>query len=282
MATSKAASTTRKTAKKPVARKQTSKTSSVSSSSRAAAAVVGAKSWFLVPDRRETRIAAVLVAEFIGTFLLAATYLVAQGQPIILMFAIAGLVLLVGTISGAHLNPAVTIGAWVTRRIGSLRAIGYLVAQFLGAGIAFSVIDAFVKGATPVSSQAALYGQTATTIYQATALPATKEWYIFFAELIGGIVLGLVYARILRGVRFGRTAKALTAGFGFFVALMIAGTAATYVGGTAILNPAVALSLGALKWDLMPLVVYILASVVGAAIGFILDDVFRSATSQDK
>jgi len=38
-------------------------------------------------------------------------------------------------ISGAHLNPAVTIGCWVTKRVGTIQAIFYCVAQLLG-GIA--------------------------------------------------------------------------------------------------------------------------------------------------
>lgn len=38
-------------------------------------------------------------------------------------------------ISGAHLNPAVTIGCWVTKRLGTIPSILYCIAQLLG-GIA--------------------------------------------------------------------------------------------------------------------------------------------------
>ena len=37
-----------------------------------------------------------------------------------------------GAISGAHFNPAVTIAMWVTRRIETLPAVGYIIAQCLG------------------------------------------------------------------------------------------------------------------------------------------------------
>jgi len=215
-----------------------------------------------------------LVAELIGTFLLASAVIAGQGQPIIVLFAIAGIVLLVGALSGAHLNPAVTIGAWATRKVTGLRALGYIVAQFLGAGLAFAVLSAFVHGAAPVTAQAQAYGQAAAALFQANALPAGKEWYIFFAELLGTTILGFAYANALHEKK-DRIATAFTVGLGVFVALLLAASASAYVGGSAIINPAVALSLGALKWELWPLAVYILAPVIGGVLGFILHDVLR-------
>src|SRR5690606_14448895 len=43
-----------------------------------------------------------------------------------------------GHISGGHFNPAVTAGFWVTRRISTPLAIGYVLAQLIG-GILGSV-----------------------------------------------------------------------------------------------------------------------------------------------
>ena len=226
------------------------------------------------PLRRAPFIGA-LVAEFIGTFLLAAAVIAGQGQPIIVLFALAGIVLLVGTLSGAHLNPAMTIGALVTRRISGLRAVGYVVAQFLGALAALGLLTAFVNGAAPVSAEAAAYGQAAATLFEAAALPAGKEWFVFFAELIGATILGLAVATALR-IKGDRVASSLTIGFGIFVALLIAASAAAFVGGSAILNPAVALSLVALQFELWPLLVYIVAPVLGGVIGFILQDILRA------
>jgi len=42
------------------------------------------------------------------------------------------LVIAVGHISGGHLNPAVTVGFWVTKRVGTIQALLYCVAQLLG------------------------------------------------------------------------------------------------------------------------------------------------------
>ncbi len=41
-----------------------------------------------------------------------------------------------GHISGAHFNPAITIGCWVTRKISTIDALGYWVAQLAGATVA--------------------------------------------------------------------------------------------------------------------------------------------------
>ena len=215
-----------------------------------------------------------LVAEFIGTFLLATAFITGQGQPIIVMFAIAGVVLLVGALSGAHINPAVTIASWLSRRISGLRALGYIAAQFLGALAALGLLHAFIGGAPALDANAQLYGQTAPSLFEVAKLPAGKEWYVFFSELVGSLVLGFTMATALRGKR-DRVASALTVGFGVFIALLLAATAASYVSGSAVLNPAVALSLNGLKWEVWPLAVYVLAPVIGAVGGFFLQDLVR-------
>lgn len=47
-------------------------------------------------------------------------------------FAIALMASALGAISGGHFNPAVTVAMWVTRRIETLPAVGYIVAQCAG------------------------------------------------------------------------------------------------------------------------------------------------------
>ena len=97
--------------------------------------------------------------EFIGTFLLAASVLASQGQPVSVLFTLSTIVLIAGAISGAHVNPLITVGAWATRRISTLKAIFYIVAQILGAMVVFMLMNAFVSNAPEVSQQAVLYGQ---------------------------------------------------------------------------------------------------------------------------
>ncbi len=54
--------------------------------------------------------------------------------------AVVAMAYTIGGISGCHINPAITLGAWVSKRISSKDAIGYMVAQFIGAVIGSAVI----------------------------------------------------------------------------------------------------------------------------------------------
>jgi MIP family channel proteins len=94
-----------------------------------------------------------MLAEFIGTFTLifigagsicADQYLhAANGGGVGLLgiamahgLAIGVMVTAVGHISGGHLNPAVTMGFWVTKRIGTFQTLLYWISQLLGATVA--------------------------------------------------------------------------------------------------------------------------------------------------
>lgn len=215
-----------------------------------------------------------LAAEFIGTFLLAAVIIAGQGQPIFVLFGLVGIVLLLGGISGAHVNPAVTIGAWATRRIGWLRAIGYIFVQFLGAAVAYFALSAFLGGATQPSAEQQAYGQTAATLFQAADITALtgKEWYVFFAEVLGTAILGFAIAAATRA-KDSLTAS-FSAGLGIFIALMIGITVTGYVSASSIINPAIALALQAYG-GVWAYIIYGLGAVVGGVIGFLLHDLLR-------
>ena len=97
------------------------------------------------------------VAEFVGTFTLlffgAGSICFAQqagtGGPGLLGIAlahglaIAVMVAAVGHISGGHFNPSVTAAFWVTRRMGTLEALVYWIAQLLGASAGAYLISRF-------------------------------------------------------------------------------------------------------------------------------------------
>jgi len=91
-----------------------------------------------------------LIAEFFGTLALtffavgaicADQYLRASGQGgfgllgLALAYGLAYAIMVsaLGHISGAHLNPAVTIAFWVTKRLSTLQSLLYWIAQLLGA-----------------------------------------------------------------------------------------------------------------------------------------------------
>lgn len=279
MATKKAASNAKKSQNKnATAAKQTSTkvttVKAVESRPVVRDAAVGSRRSFNFSRRP---LVAALIAEFVGTFIFAATVIASQGQPILVFFALVGVVLAVGTLSRAYVNPALTIAAWVTRRMSALRALAYIVAQVLGAMLALVVLNAYVGNAAAPSSMD-LYGSGAQ-LFKASALPEGKEWLVLLAEVLGTAIFGFAVANATREKR-DRTAAAFTVGIGVFLGLMVAGSAAAFIGGSAILNPAVAVALQVNFMNVWTLAVYALGSTLGAVIGFALYDLLRTAEEE--
>lgn len=257
----KKASTKKKTTTKTVTRKVTRPSSANSAKELLMNAPLGA-----------------LFGELIGTFLLAAIVLATQGQPIIIVFALTAIVLAVGNLSGGHVNPAITFGAWATKKIPTLKAIGYIVFQVFGAMLAYAVLSALINGrpqeVNPYTGQA-----TAGTLFSATPLVHDKEWYTFGLSLLGTAIFGFAVASAMRETK-ERFAAAFTVGGGLFLGLLIAG-------GLTILNPAVAVAVQAFA-DLkgqdmqMAIAVHVIAPLIGSVIGFFLYDVFRKDADTNK
>lgn len=267
MATKKAATT-----KKPAVAKSKAKKTGTSVKT---APVVATKNNFVGNFKNSVRSVTLwraVIAEFIGTFLLASVVLASRGEPIYVLFGLAGIVLLIGTLSGAHVNPAVTIGAWATRRIGAFRALGYIIFQVFGAAVAYFTFTAFLAGSGVSSADAATLGGPVVFSAVDISTLAGKEWFIFFGELLGTAILGFAIATATRE-RQDRVAAAFTAGFGIFAALIVAISAASYVGANAIINPAIATALQAFHWDsAWTFAVYALAPVIGGVVGFVVYD----------
>jgi aquaporin Z len=96
-------------------------------------------------------------AEFIGTFFLVLTIGctgLAAGPGVIAPLAIGAVLMAViyagGHISGAHYNPAVTLGVFLRARCPASDVLPYWVAQLLGAAGAVWIVGLALRGA-PVS-----------------------------------------------------------------------------------------------------------------------------------
>lgn len=99
-----------------------------------------------------------LVAEFLGAFALVffaagaictERFLQSSGTGLLATalasgLAIAVLSLAFGHVSGAHFNPAVTIGFWITKRMNTMEVLGYWIAQILGGVVAAFVLKAIL------------------------------------------------------------------------------------------------------------------------------------------
>jgi len=275
MATKKSAASTKKSVNKPApsAKKTTTKVTTVKAVS--APAVVGKSSRLSRLRVARQSLVTASVAELVGTFLLAATVIVTSGQPLFVMFAFVTIVLAVGAASGAYVNPALTIGALATRRLTVKRASAYVVAQVIGALLALVVLSGFVNAAPEVSQEAAMYGQTSPELFAANPIPEGKEWLVLAAELLGTVIFAFGAAVATRQLQ--PIAKAFVMGGSLYLGLIIASTAAGYVSGSAVLNPAVAVSVQAFaKWELWPVMVYALTPLVGGVLGYALSDLLHA------
>lgn len=84
------------------------------------------------------------IIEFIGTFFLVLVVAL-TGNPVAIGGTLVALVYMGGYISGAHYNPAVTLGMLLNNKIKSDDALKYIIVQFLGAIVA-SYTYFFIRG----------------------------------------------------------------------------------------------------------------------------------------
>ncbi|HLZ15036.1 MAG TPA: aquaporin [Candidatus Saccharimonadales bacterium] len=187
---------------------------------------------------------AMVMAEFLGTGLLTAVVLTvgrsSVGLPYFVALA-AGLVLIggmlmFGPVSGAHFNPAITLGLWSARKVKTLPALVYIAAQLLGGMAAYL-----------------LYSYMANTTWHNTG---HFESRVMVAEAVGTLVFSLGWAAaVYQKWETGRAAA--TVGVAFVLGILVASSASA-----ALLNPAVALGMRVWVWG-----TYVLGPVLGAIIG---------------
>ena len=77
------------------------------------------------------------LAEYAGAFLLVLSIFMSGGNPLVIGGALALIVYLIGGLSGANVNPAVSFAMFHDGSITSGQLIGYAFAQLLGCFSAF-------------------------------------------------------------------------------------------------------------------------------------------------
>jgi MIP family channel proteins len=200
-------------------------------------------------------------AEFIGTFALvfAGTGAIVINETshgaishvgIALTFGLVVLVMIytLGDISGAHINPAVTVGFWFARRLPGREVLPYVVSQCAGALGASGVMRLLFPGNV-------LLGATQ---------PAGSQMQSFVLELI----LTALLMFVILGVSTGAREKGITAGIvvGSLIALeaMFAGPICG-----ASMNPARSLGPAIVSGHLASLWIYVAAPFLAAGLGVI-------------
>ena len=71
------------------------------------------------------------LVEFLGTFLFTSV-IVSTAQPILIALTLLLVILLGGSISGGHFNPAVSVMFWAKGALSNIDLFGYVGTQILG------------------------------------------------------------------------------------------------------------------------------------------------------
>lgn len=192
-------------------------------------------------------------AEFIGTAILTLAIIssIAQGAGFVTVLT-AGIALSIivaqfGGVSGAHVNPAITLGLLSVRKIAWKDAIGYIIAQFAGAALAMILVR--------------LQGMSIPTI------DATFSWTALVAEVIATLVFAFGVARAVS--ISDATIAASRAPFIVGGSLTVGVSIAIILGSNAVLNPAVAFGIASFG------IAYVVGPILGAVAGFWLEKVLR-------
>lgn len=77
------------------------------------------------------------IAEYIGSFFFILCVIVSGGNALVVGGSLALVVFLISPLSGAHVNPAISLAMTLKGDIKPLEALGYMVTQFLGGASAY-------------------------------------------------------------------------------------------------------------------------------------------------
>ncbi|KRB36235.1 UNVERIFIED_CONTAM: aquaporin [Microbacterium sp. SLM126] len=201
------------------------------------------------------------VAELVGTFVFVFAIIAAVNSgsdltPLAIGFALMIMVFATGHISGAHLNPAVSVGVWLRGAIDAVGLVVYIVAQLVGAALAAAVSFALFPAA-----------EAPMEVEVGPALLVEALWTFVLVYVVLNVATSKDHPNnSFYGLAIGTTVFVGAVGLGG-----ISG------GG---FNPAVALGLsitGTFAWS--SYWIYFLAPIVGGAIAAV---VFRVLNTHDK
>jgi len=208
------------------------------------------------------------IAEFIGTFALVfagcGAIIVHQlypqalpelAIPIVFGSVISVMIYAVGHISGAHLNPAVTIAFCISRHFPINRLIGYVLAQVGGALLASFLLYLFFKSGTVD------FGVTKTVLDSSAAVGFEMILTFFLMFVIISVATDTRAVGEMAGLAIGTTVMMCS-----FFGGPITGAS---------MNPARSIGPAIISGDFTNLWIYILGPIVGAAIGALVYERIR-------
>ena len=190
------------------------------------------------------------IAELIGTFFLVLTIgcaVIGNGAGALAPLAIGSALMVMifagGHISGAHFNPAVTLGVWLRGKCEAKDVAPYMISQIVGAVLAALAVK-FLKA------------DAAVTAMQPATVPALLAEFLFTFALVY-VVLNVATAKGTAGNSFYGLAIGFTVMVGAFSVGNVSGGA---------FNPAVAVGISVMGLSAWPNIwIYLVAEFVGAA-----------------
>ena len=229
------------------------------------------------------------LAEFLGTFILTFTacgatsftggypgYLGVVGIALIFGFVMTALFYSIGSISGCHINPAVSLAMLISRRMNFINFMGYIVAQMLG-GVAggFAMYGISISLSTDTVEQYEAYGYDLLS-FGTNGYGAQSEflnidvWGAFLVEMILTFIFVITVLSVTANKRYKNVAgivigMALSAVHLFGIILT-----GTGVNPARSFGPALA---KAVQGDITPLSqvwLFIVAPIVGAILASII------------
>ncbi len=232
------------------------------------------------------------IAELIGTFMLvfvgagaaALSANPANGMNVVVPALAHGLILITivatyGNISGAHVNPAVTLGLLVGGKIDLRRAGFYWLAQIVGGLLAAGVLRIVLPGAEFIGSD----GQSTTylaTLGQTLPADGVTDGMILVLE---GILTFFLVSSVYQSAVYGKTPTLAPLFIGFTLAagILLGGT---LTGGS--MNPARTIGPAFIAKDtqnIQQVIFYIIGTLLGGLLaGFVHSDLFAPAGSDKK
>jgi aquaporin NIP len=154
----------------------------------------------------------------------------------------------VGDISGAHLNPAVTIGFWAARRMPGRDVLPYVASQTVGAVLASLLLRLLFP-------ESKLLGAT---------MPAGSEAQSFILEIVLTFFLMLTILNVSTGAK----EKGITAGIAVGAVIAFEALFAGPISGAS-MNPARSFAPALVSGHFEHLWIYLVAPTIGACAGMI-------------
>ena len=165
--------------------------------------------------------------------------------------AVVAMAYTIGGISGCHINPAITLGCWLSKRISGKDAILYMVFQVIGAFIGSAILYALVQ----------LVGAEGTT----TGANACAEGAV--AAMVVEIVLTFVFVLVVLGTTDSEKGAGNFAGLAIGLSLVLIHLVGIHYTGTSV-NPARSIAPAVFQGGeaLSQLWAFIVGPFVGAAL----------------